>query len=93
MSKDANRSLGKWLLKAKDMPAPPKPTVAPGNLQIPELPAPRLVEALQQLNLKIPNSTYRRIKALAHRDHTTLLAMLEEMLDLYEREHGSLKAP
>jgi hypothetical protein len=88
--REVEKSLAKWLTKAKTMPAPPAPTERRrGNMDAPM--AARAHEPLRQLNLKIPDSTYRRIKGLAHRDRLSLVAMLDEMLALYEQAHGKLE--
>jgi len=93
MSKDADvgKSITKWLTKAKDMPDPPSAREARGNIARPDPPVARASEPLKQLNLKISQGTYDRMYALKRRDRTTFLAMLDHMLDLYEKEHGKLQ--
>jgi hypothetical protein len=85
---EIERTLAKWLTKAKTMPAPPAPSERRGSVPHEKV---RANEPIRQLNLKIPESTYRRIKGLAHRDRRSLVAMLDEMLALYERAHGTLE--
>jgi hypothetical protein len=91
---DVGKVLGKWLGKARKIGEPPTPSEIRGTLERPE---PGRAyggadEALVQLNFKIPASTKKRIKQLAVRDNITLLAMLDRMLELYEREYGRLGA-
>jgi hypothetical protein len=92
MSKDADlgKSITKWLTKAQTMPAPPTASEARGNIARPDPVPVSSGEPIKQLNLKIPQNTYDRMRGLKRRDRTTFLAMLEHMLDLYEREHGKL---
>ena len=87
---DVGKALGSWLGKAKKIADPPKASETTGVLAQPERTAPRRADALTQLNLKIPQSTKKRIKQLALRDNITLLVMFDRMLELYEREHGKL---
>jgi hypothetical protein len=90
MSGGEIKTLAKWLTKAKDLPAPPSPSERRGSVAERQGTA-RPSEPLRQLNLKIPASTYRRIKGLAYRDRLSLVAMLDEMLALYEKERGKLE--
>jgi hypothetical protein len=88
---DVGKSITKWLRKAQTIPAPPTASEARDNIaRVDPLP-PSPPEPIKQLNLKIPQSTYDRMRQLKRRDRTTFLAMLEHMLDLYEREHGKLQ--
>jgi len=88
--REVEKSLAKWLTKAKTVPAPPGPTERRRSIaEAPE--TARAHEPLRQLNLKIPDSTYRRIKGLAYRDRLSLVAMLDEMLALYEQARGKLE--
>ena len=87
---DVRKTLGGWLGKAKKIGDPPKPSEVAGVLAQPERPSPRRGDELTQLNFKVPQSTKKRIKQLALRDNITLLTMLDQMLELYEREHGKL---
>ena len=87
---DLRKTLGGWLGKAKKIAEPPKASETTGTLAQPERAAARRGDELTQLNFKIPQSTKKRIKQLALRDNITLLAMLDHMLELYEREHGKL---
>ena len=73
--------LAKWLSKAREIPAPPEPTEKRG----------RSKKALRQLNMKVSDATYERMKALAYRDRLSLVALLDAMLDLYEKERGKLE--
>jgi hypothetical protein len=93
MSKDGDvgKSITKWLTKAQSVPAPPSANEARGNIARPDPLPVSPSEPIKQLNLKIPQSTYDRMRQLKRRDRTTFLAMLEHMLDLYEREHGKLQ--
>ena len=88
---DVGKTLGKWLGKAKKIAEPPAPTNAKGNLNEPDrtFSGARAGE-LTQLNFKIPYAMKKRIKQLAVRDNITLLVMLSEMLELYEKKHGKL---
>lgn len=88
---DVGKSITKWLTKAQTMPAPPAAAEARGNVARRDAPPLAPPEPIKQLNLKIPQSTYDRMRQLKRRDRTTFLAMLEHMLDLYEREHGKLQ--
>jgi hypothetical protein len=93
MSKDGDvgKSITKWLTKAQTIPVPPTANETRGNIARPDPPPVLPGEPIKQLNLKIPQSTYERMRGLKRRDRTTFLAMLEHMLDLYEREHGKLQ--
>jgi hypothetical protein len=93
MSKEADvgRSITRWLTKAQTMPQPPDASEARGNIARRDPPPLSPAEPIKQLNLKIPQSTYDRMRELKRRDRTTFLAMLDHMLDLYEREHGKLQ--
>jgi len=89
---DIGKMLGPWLGKAKKLGEPPLPNETRGSLVRLE-PIPGYgggADGLTQLNFKIPQSVKRRIKQLAARDNVTLLTMLHQMLDLYEKEHGAL---
>ena len=87
---DLGKTLGKWLGKAKKM-EPPRPDEARDSLQQPERAYARAGEdQLTQLNFKISYALKKRIKQLAVRDNITLLVMLDEMVALYEKEHGKL---
>ena len=88
---DVGKALGKWLGKAKKIGEPPSSSETLGHLQQPErAPFTRGDEELTQLNFKIPQGMKRRIKQLALRDNITLLTMLDQMVELYEKEHGKL---
>jgi hypothetical protein len=86
MSDDSKNPLAKWLTKAKTIPAPPLPTERRGRTT-----AGRKRQVFRQLNLKVSDSAYERIKGLAYRDRLSLVAMLDQMLDLYEKERGALE--
>ena len=85
---EINKTLAKWLTKAKTMPAPPSPSERRASTA--QSKSARAHEPTRQLNLKIPESSYLRIKGLAHRDRHSLVAMLDEMVGLYEKAHGKL---
>ncbi len=87
---ELEKSLAKWLTKAKAIPTPPGPTEQRGSGR-PQAEVARLSEPIRQLNLKIPASMYRRIKGLAYRDRLSLVAMLDEMVELYEKSRGKLE--
>lgn len=87
---DVRKTLGGWLSKAKTIADPPNPDETTGVLTQPERAAPHRGEEIIQLNFKVSQSTKRRMKQLALRDNITLLTMLDRMLELYEREHGTL---
>ena len=88
---DVGKTLGKWLGKAKQIGEPPQPADTTGSLKRPERGSGYASEGeLSQLNFKIPLSLKKRIKQLALRDNITLLAMLDQMVELYEKEHGRL---
>jgi hypothetical protein len=86
---EMKKSLAKWLTKAKAMPAPPAPTER--RRSVADVGSVRSHEPTRQLNLKVADSTYRRIKGLAYRDRLSLVAMLDEMLELYEGARGKLE--
>jgi hypothetical protein len=88
---EMKKSLTKWLTKAKTMPAPPEATEHRRHVPDGDVARTRTHEAIRQLNLKIPDSTYRKIKALAYRDRVSLVAMLDEMVELYEEARGKLE--
>ena len=81
MSADKN-PLAKWLSKAQAIPAPPEPTERRGRTS---------KKALRQLNMKVSDRAYERMKGLAYRDRLSLVALLDAMLDLYEKERGKLE--
>ena len=89
---DVGKMLGSWLGKAKQIATPPQPSEVPGSLNRAEQMRgySRGDDALSQLNFKIPNRLKKRIKQLAVRDNITLLTMLDEMVELYEKENGKL---
>ena len=88
---DVGKMLGSWLGKAKQIAEPPQPSEVPGGLNRAEqVRGSSHEEALSQLNFKIPVRLKKRIKQLAVRDNITLLTMLEDMVELYEKEHGKL---
>lgn len=76
--------LAKWLTKAKTLPAPPSPDERRGR-------AAGEKGSLRQLNLKVSARTYARFKGLAYRDRLSGVALIDEMLDLYEKERGALE--
>jgi len=89
---DIGKTLGTWLGKAKKIAEPPAASETKGHLQQPE-PAPShrgREDQLVQLNFKIPARRKKHIKQLAVRDNITLLTMLDEMVELYEKAHGKL---
>jgi hypothetical protein len=88
---DVGKSLAKWLTKAKTIAAPPGPNERRGTSAPGEKAAARSREPIRQLNLKISESTYARIKGLAYRDRLSLVAMLDEMVSLYEKAHGKFE--
>ena len=83
---DRKNPLAKWLTKAKATPAPPAPTERRGRSS-----SGQKGQGFRQLNLKVSPSSYERIKGLAYRDRLSLVALLDEMLDLYEKERGALE--
>ena len=88
---DVSKTLGKWLGKAKEIGEPPGPADATGTLKRAELVTSYAIDEQQtQLNVKMPHGMKTRIKQLAVRDNITLLVMLEQMLELYEKERGKL---
>ena len=87
---DVRKTLGNWLGKAKTIGDPPAASEVTGALGRPERAPSRRSDALTQLNYKIPVWKKRHIKQLAVRDNLTMLAMLDEMVALYEREHGKI---
>jgi hypothetical protein len=87
---DVSKALGTWLGKAKKIGQPPQSAEAKNTLDRPETGRPHAGDGPAQLNFKVPHSTKKRIKQLAVRDNITLLAMLDRMLELYEREYGKL---
>ena len=89
---DIGKTLGTWLGKAKKIVEPPAASETKGHLQQPEraLSHRDREDQLVQLNFKIPARRKKHIKQLAVRDNITLLTMLDEMVDLYEKAHGKL---
>ena len=89
---DVGKTLGTWLGKAKKIAEPPGASEIKGHLQQPEraLSHRDRGDALTQLNFKISRSKKKHIKQLAVRDNITLLIMLDQMVELYEKEHGKL---
>ena len=90
---DVGKALGSWLGKARKIAEPPAASETKGHLQQPErtLSHHGREDQLVQLNFKIPARTKKRIKQLAVRDNITLLTMLDQMVELYEKEHGKLE--
>jgi hypothetical protein len=82
--RDDRNPLAKWLTKAKDIPAPPTQSERRGR-------PPGSKGSLRQLNLKVSASTYARFKGLAYRDRLSGVALIDLMLDLYEKERGALE--
>ena len=80
--------------KVKDMfsgfGAPPAPEDAVGNLQIPHMTPDKKVkvEPTTQLNLRVPQSTKRRVRVLAARDNISLSELMVRALALYEEHYG-----
>ena len=80
--------------KVKDMfsgfGAPPAPEDAVGNLQIPHMTPDKKVKAepTTQLNLRVPQSTKRRVRVLAARDNISLSELMVRALALYEEHYG-----
>jgi len=89
---DIGKTLGTWLGKAKKIAEPPAASETKGHLQQPEraLSHTGRGDQLVQLNFKIPARRKKHIKLLAVRDNITLLTMLDEMVELYEKAHGKL---
>jgi hypothetical protein len=85
MSADSKNPLAKWLTKAKAIPAPPAPTERRGRTGAAK------GARLRQLNLKVSPDTYARFKSLAYRDRLSGVALIDQMLDLYEKERGALE--
>lgn len=89
--KEVAKTLGGWLGKAKAIGQPPETSETSGSLNRPERGGPpRDDDQLTQLNFKISPALKKRIKQLAVRDNITLLTMLDQMVALYEKEHGKL---
>jgi hypothetical protein len=84
MSQEGKNPLTKWLTKAKDIPAPPAASERRGR-------PPGSKGSLRQLNLKVSGGTYARFKGLAYRDRLSGVALIDLMLDLYEKERGTLE--
>ena len=74
--------LAKWLTKARTIPTPPGPDERRGRAAS---------GSLRQLNLKVSARTYARFKGLAYRDRLSGVALIDQMLDLYEKERGALE--
>ena len=87
---EIGKTLGTWLGKAKKIGQPPEPSEARDTLSRPEQVRGHGEGDLTQLNFKISHSTKKQIKQLAVRDNITLLTMLGNMVELYEKEHGKL---
>jgi hypothetical protein len=89
---DVSKTLGSWIGKAKKIAEPPQPHEVAGNLRRAErgLGVRAADDDISQLNFKISLGLKKRIKQLALRDNITLLTMLEQMVELYEKEHGKL---
>src|SRR5258708_3609649 len=85
---DVGKTLGGWLGKAKKIAEPPAASETKGHLQQPERTHRGREDQLVQLNFKIPARMKKQIKQLAVRDNITLLTMLAEMVELYEKAHG-----
>lgn len=86
MSSDVDLSkLRKWIGKAQQIGEPPTPAAhaaqdrsAAGR------------DPLVQFNVKVSASVKKRLKQLAARDDIKLTALVARMVDLYEKERGSL---
>jgi predicted HicB family RNase H-like nuclease len=74
-----------WIGKAKQIGEPPTPESA---LQRMSHAGGR--DPLVQFNVKVSASVKKRAKQLAARDDIQLGALVERMLDLYEKEYGAL---
>jgi hypothetical protein len=72
-----------WIGKAKQIGEPPTPESASPRSH-------RDRGELVQFNVKVSASVKKRIKQLAARDDIQLGALVERMVDLYEKEYGAL---
>lgn len=81
---DGRNPLAKWLTKARSIPAPPTPDERRGR-------AAGTKGLFRQLNLKLSVRSYARFKGLAYRDRLSGVALIDQMLDLYEKERGALE--
>jgi hypothetical protein len=85
MSGDVDlRKLRRWIGKAQQIGEPPAPPASRSD---------RGTDALVQFNVKVSASVKKRAKQLAARDEIQLGALIERMLDLYEKEYGALGDP
>jgi len=72
MSSDLSK-LRRWIGKAQ-------PNEPPAKNEAPDLGG----EAVVQLNLKVPRDLRRRLKKLAADEDRSMVALLRDMLDMYE---------
>jgi hypothetical protein len=75
--------LGAWAEKSERGAAPANPDRLRDRISKP-------VDSFAQLNFKVSPAMKSRIKQLAARDSISLLAMLYQMVELYESKHGAL---
>jgi hypothetical protein len=75
--------LSKWIGKAKQIGEPPESASVRAHQTGGRDP-------VVQFNVKISASVKRRIKQLAARDDLQLGTIVARMVDLYEKEHGTL---
>jgi hypothetical protein len=78
------KKLSKWIGKAKEIGEPPAPGGSLAERRV------HATDALVQFNVKVSASVKKRAKQLAARDDLQLGALVERMLDLYEKEYGAL---
>jgi hypothetical protein len=85
MSGDVDLSkLRKWIGKARQIGEPP---AADSRVQAADA-ADR--DGLVQFNVKVSPSVKKRLKQLAARDDIKLTTLVARMVDLYEKEYGTL---
>ena len=88
---DIGKTLGTWLGKVKKIAVPPGANETKGHRQEPERSLSHHGhEDTHAAQLQNSASKKKHIKQLAVRDNITLLTMLNEMVELYEKEHGKL---
>lgn len=80
MSKE--HPLTRWIAKADALPSPPA-----RDEQRPRLPK----KTYKQLNLKVSDELYARVKCLAHRDRLSLVDLLQQCVTAYEERDASKK--
>lgn len=73
----------------RNLGPPPPPEGAGGNLALPARLLAERSDRTEQLNLRVPPSTKKRVRLLATRDDISLSELIIRAVALYEEKHGA----